>query len=116
MTICPSDVPHVRPYGENVLVRMCAPPATVGSLIVRPDSADECIGTGPEFKFSGKGTAALVLAVGSDVVELVPGDLVLVDKLAGEPIAETAGDAENRELRIIREPAVVAVLEVSHGS
>lgn len=99
-----------KPYGENVLVRMCAPPP-VSSLIVSPETADGCIGKGPEFKFSQKGVTARVIAIGDGVVELEVGDMVLVDKLAGEPLNAVDLERHDQELRMVREPAIVAVLE-----
>ena len=104
------------PYGENVLVRMCAPPTPAKSLIVRPDTAESAIAHGPAFVFSKKGTTARVLAVGPSVSEVAVGNIVLVDCLAGEPVAELDGDAHEKELRMIREPAVVAVLDRECGA
>lgn len=112
---CHSDLKsHVldfTPYGENVLVRLCAPPARTGSLIVSPETADECIGKGPEFKWSQKGVTGRVLAVGCRVSEVSPGDIVLVDKLCGDLVDELEGVSQERELRMVCEPAIVAVLE-----
>lgn len=106
---------RIMPYGENVLVRMAPPPKPASSLIVRPETADESFASGPEFVFSRKGTCAEVLAIGSLVTEVAPGDLVLVDKLAGEPFAEGNHGGQARELRMVREPAIVAVLETPGG-
>jgi hypothetical protein len=98
------------PYGENILVRLCAPPRP-SSLLAIPDSADDSIGRGPLFAFSNKGTTARVLAVGARVTEVSPGDLVLVDRLCGDLVDELEGVSQERELRMVCEPAIVAVLE-----
>lgn len=76
-----------------------------------PETADETIARGPAFPLSNKGTTARVLAVGARVVEVKPGDLVLVDRLCGDLVDELEGVSQERELRMVCEPAIVAVLE-----
>jgi co-chaperonin GroES (HSP10) len=102
-----------EPYNENILVRLLAAPVASGSLIVAPETADTSFARGPEFRFSGKGVRARVLAVGRKVSEVTPGDVVLVDKLCGDLVDELEGVGQDRELRMVCEPAIVAVLESS---
>lgn len=107
--------PPVRPYGEMVLVRMCdVNPTRSASPIFAPESADDYIGKGPLFIMSGKGVAALVLRTGPEVTEVSRGDVVLVDKLMGDPIAELDAPP-GRELRMIRESNIVSAFEDSTG-
>lgn len=100
-----------KPYGQNILVRLCSPPRAASSLIVAPETADESIARGPAFPFSQKGVSAKVLAVGERVVDVAVGDLVLVDRLCGDLVDELEGVSQERELRMVCEPAIVAVLE-----
>lgn len=106
--------PPVRPWGDCVLVRMCANPTRHSSPIFMPESADDYIASGPMFVASKKGVAAMVLRVGADVTELKRGDVVLMDRLLGDPIDEFEA-APDRELRLVRESNIVAVLEDSTG-
>lgn len=114
MTTTPNLQPRAldfTPYGENVLIRLCAPPKRQGSLILAPETAEESFASGPEFKWSQKGVTGRVLAVGARVTDVFPGDLVLVDKLCGDLVDELEGVSQERELRMVCEPAIVAVLE-----